>query len=304
MALLFIKPHANTTSTQKLVQAELQAAGITITKEFDLASEDIDKLRLIDQHYYAIASKAVLQKPDVQPVPPDKFKAQFKRDWADVLAKGEALNAMDALQYFGVDANGLEVLWRQCEKAKNIVKLGGGFYVGFVEDGVKPGRFVFNAFFMQMRNKFTAKGLSIHLYLVQWDPASLPWKRFRGEVLGPTDPSKAPPTSIRGQIFSRWKELGLSSVPDTGDNGVHASASPFEGLCERLNWMQIKNPADDAYGKRVLNAGVSEAVLRAWAVDPQVTVADNSKGSVFDHLEDTDSASCLAKLEKLYALNK
>ena len=50
-----------------------------------------------------------------------------------------------------------------------------------------------------------------------------------GQVLGPTDPSTAPPDSLRGQIMSGWEGLGLAAPPNTGDNGVHASASPFEG---------------------------------------------------------------------------
>ena len=33
---------------------------------------------------------------------------------------------------------------------------------------------------MSMRNKFTAPGLSIHYYTVQWDPAALSWADFRG----------------------------------------------------------------------------------------------------------------------------
>ena len=34
-------------------------------------------------------------------------------------------------------------------------------------------------------------------------------------------------------IHISYKELGLTSVPNKGDNGVHASASPFEGLAEK-----------------------------------------------------------------------
>jgi hypothetical protein len=34
-------------------------------------------------------------------------------------------------------------------------------------------------------------------------------------------------------LFFSYKELGLTSVPNKGDNGVHASASPFEGLAEK-----------------------------------------------------------------------
>jgi hypothetical protein len=37
---------------------------------------------LIDQHYYAIASKATLVKPKDLPVPQDKFEAAFGVSWA------------------------------------------------------------------------------------------------------------------------------------------------------------------------------------------------------------------------------
>jgi len=39
--------------------------------------------------------------------------------------------------------------------------------------------------------------------------------------------------SIRKAILDNYKKLGLTSVPNKGDNGVHASASPFEGLAEK-----------------------------------------------------------------------
>jgi len=59
---------------------------------------------------------------------------------------------------------------------------------------------------------------------------------FRGKLLGPTDPAEAPASSLRGKIAAQWEALGLAAAPDVGDNGVHASASPFEALAERLNW--------------------------------------------------------------------
>ena len=49
-----------------------------------------------------------------------------------------------------------------------MVKFGGGFYCGLIE-----GLYVFNGFFMSMRSKFTAPGLSIHYYVVEWDSAAL-----------------------------------------------------------------------------------------------------------------------------------
>merc|ERR1712151_328156 len=112
------------------------------------------------------------------------------------------------------------------------IKFGGGFYCGCIEHG-NIKYYTFNAFFMEMRNKFTDPSVSIHYYTVEFDSATLPWADFRGAVLGPTDPAAAPAESLRGRLHSDWQKLGLSAAPNTGDNGVHASASPFEGLAER-----------------------------------------------------------------------
>lgn len=66
--------------------------------------------------------------------------------------------------------------------AGNLVKLGGGFYCGLVNMNGKS-KYVLNAFFMDMRNKFTAPGGSIHYWTVEWDEAKLPWEDFRGRFL-------------------------------------------------------------------------------------------------------------------------
>lgn len=42
----------------------------------------------------------------------------------------------------------------------------------------------------------------------------------------------------------KWSDLGLKAQPDTGDNGVHASASPFEALAERSNWLRASVSKD------------------------------------------------------------
>ena len=106
---------------------------------------------------------------------------------------------------------------------------------------------------MAMREKYTKPGEKIYYYLVEWDPAKLSWEDFRGKVLGATDPSTAADGSLRKTIFSQWKSLGLKSEPNVGDNGVHASASPFEALAERLNWMKATLEAD-AFGKAMLDS--------------------------------------------------
>jgi hypothetical protein len=64
-AFVFIKPHAVTAATKALVSSSLGAQGITIRSEGTLTAEQIDAGKLIDQHYYAIASKATILKPCV-----------------------------------------------------------------------------------------------------------------------------------------------------------------------------------------------------------------------------------------------
>lgn len=148
-------------------------------------------------------------------------------------------------------------------------------------------------FFMEMRSKFVAPGTSIHYYVVEFDPSVLSWADFRGSVLGPTDPAKAPEGSLRNMMLKDWKNLGLEYEPNVGDNCVHASASPFEGLAERMNWLSVA-PENDSFGAKAIASGISAETLKAWSVDPQV------KGkSIFDQLEDMDAAECLAKMVEL-----
>merc|ERR1711935_505024 len=105
--------------------------------------------------------------------------------------------------------------------------------------------------------KFTKPGTQIYYYSVEWDPAALSWADFRGKVLGPTDPAEAPADSLRGQVMSKWKDLGLEAEPNVGDNGVHASASPFE---------------KDVFGRSMLAEDISIETIKAWSVDPQVNI--------------------------------
>eukprot|EP00729_Bicosta_minor_P031158 gene31158-24929_t len=187
--------------------------------------------------------------------------------------------------------------WGICKKAKKLIKFGGGFYCGLIEIEGKESYYVFNGFFMSMRSKFTAPGTSIYYYVVEWEESAASWADFRGKILGPTDPVEAPKDSLRGQIYAQWEALGLTAVPDVGDNGVHASASPFEALAERANWVKA-DIATDSFGSQLIAAGVGADTIKEWSVDPQVLVG-GSKGSLFDSVEDMDTAACIEKLASI-----
>lgn len=301
-AFVFIKPHANTADTRSLVASTFASRGLRIESEGELTAEQIDKGMLIDQHYYSIASKATLLKPRDVPVDAKKFEDLLGVSWDQAIRDNKVYNAVDACAYFGVDASGLKTLWNNSK----FVKLGGGFYCGLVGGAAettpvldqahyKAPIYVYNAFFMEMRALFVKPGSSIHYYIVDMDPSHISWKDFRGKILGHTDPKSSAPGSLRSEIFTKWKELGLEFVPNITCNGVHASASPFEALTEKMNWLKI-DPVGDAFGKQLMAAGVTREIIEAWSVDPQV----NGK-SLFDQLEDIEWDICI---ERAVALAK
>merc|ERR1719198_2898630 len=150
-----------------------------------------------------------------------------------------------------------------------------------------------------MRSKFTKPGTEIYYYVVEWDSNKLSWADFRGQVLGPTDPAEAPKDSLRGEILAKWQELGLKAEPNVGDNGMHASASPFEAFAERNNWLGVP-VQDDQFGKMLLDCGLKDPWITSMTRDPQVAISDTGKqGSIFDQLEDMDARECLEKIVQL-----
>ena len=301
-AFVFIKPHAHTKETIELVKKTFAEKKISILKEGELEAATIDEKKLIDQHYYAIASKATIKKPAELNVPADKFEGKFGVTWQSALDEGKVFNALDGCAKLEIDAATMDEHWSAAKKADKLIKFGGGFYCGYIEIEGKEPIYVMNGFFMSMRAKFVTPGTSIYTFVVKWDAADLKWEAFRGAVLGPTDPAQAPADSIRGMINADWEALGLKAPPNTGDNGVHASASPFEGMAERMNWLGSALK-DDPFGAALLEAGVPEAYINDGTVDPQVKIdADGKKGSLFDALEDMDTADCIAKVVELSKL--
>ena len=298
-----LQPHAckgKPGAVEAVVEETFAKNGIRVTSKGEMSAEVIDKNMHIDTHYGAIASKAVKLSPSELNVP-DKGKAQFEKmfgeKWEDAVAAGKVYNAKDGAAKLGVDGAGLDTKWAKLSRGKDLIKFGGGFYCGKVD-----GIYIMNGFYMAMRSAYCAPGEKIQWYTVSWPADALSWADFRGVVLGATDPSAAPVGSIRRSILDSYKKLGLKSKPNTGDNGVHASASPFEAMAERINWLGASAEAD-AFGKGMLAAKVPKAKIDEWCADSQVAVegetAPGKKMSVFDSLEDLDADAVLAKVGKI-----
>ena len=193
------------------------------------------------------------------------------------------LQCKQACEKLGIDGATLD------KKLGKKVKFGGGFYAFQVDD-----IWVMNGFYMSMRGSYTdAASNGIHYFTVQWPTDTLSWGDFRGDVLGSTDPATATEGSARRAIYDDWEALGLPGQPNTGDNGVHASASPFEAMAERNNWLGMTKE-EDPFAKGMMAAGISTKTIESWQNDPQVNCGDE-RGSLFDFLEDLDADTCISK---------
>jgi len=296
-AIVFIKPHAVTPKVEKLVRDQLAKHGVTIVNDGKITAEKIDEDKLIDKHYGAIASRAVEQKPnELSPQDSAKtlFNDTFGQTWDQALNAGKIFNSADAAKHLGIKLTDIGPKWEKLKKDKDMIKLGGGFYAGKIDD-----IFVINGFYVPMRAKFTTPGKCIQYFAVEWDPSVLPWQNFRADVIGATDPTKAKEGSIRNLILQGWEQMELTSAPNTGDNGVHASASPFEGLAEKVNWLGVK-VENDPFGQALISRGVSKETITSWFGDPAVEI-DGNKQSIFDTLEDLNVGECF---EKAITINK
>eukprot|EP00443_Scrippsiella_acuminata_P048683 CAMPEP_0115330522 /NCGR_PEP_ID=MMETSP0270-20121206/85816_1 /TAXON_ID=71861 /ORGANISM="Scrippsiella trochoidea, Strain CCMP3099" /LENGTH=514 /DNA_ID=CAMNT_0002751231 /DNA_START=46 /DNA_END=1590 /DNA_ORIENTATION=- len=298
-AFVFIKPHAMTEEVKQFVREHLASVGIFVQSEGMIPAEDIDQHALIDTHYGAIAAKAVKERPanlTVQPKAQEEFEQLFGLSWEEALQQDMVFNAIEGAEALGISTEELGARWGALQKGVDLLKFGGGFYCGKVENV-----FIINGFYLGMRAKFTTPGTCIYFFEVEWDARQLSWADFRGKVLGGTDPAAAEEGSARSTIFKSWEALGLVTCPDTGDNGVHASASPFEALAERANWLNLPIESD-FFGKALLASGLPLSTIQEWCSDPLVSFEDKRQ-SLFDLLEDLNSRECLQKCSMIVAEN-
>ena len=301
-AFVFAKPHANTPAVLEVIRTKFAEQGIKVLKEGIVTGDEIESKGFIDQHYYALAEKSTLTAGKDFPVTPEIFKEAFGEDWSTVVAEGRALNALEFKNKFPAlqPEGALDKAWDATSASGKRMNLEGGLYCGQITvDGVE--------YYMTMRGKFTSPGSSMHYYVVEFDPATLSWADFRGKVLGPTNPADAPTDSLRGIVAANWQKLGLQAPCDDSDNAVHASASPFESLVERTNWLACY-VADDPFGSALLAKGIPEATIKRWSNDPHVKYDDETakekgkaKGLIFDALKDLDYKQCL---DRCVAINK
>jgi len=214
----------------------------------------------------------------------DQFEAMFGTSWDETVAKGDVLNAAQAMKRLGLDGFQLQKGWN--DFASNRVKLASGTYVQkFETDGI----WVVNGFYAGMREEYIAPGQTVHWFVVSWDVQRLSWQQFRVQVIGATDPAAALHGSLRAKILKSWQALKLVSQPDMQHNAIHASAGPIEALKERMVWLDQPTVFNDPFAKAMIRNGVSQELLQKWLGNTKITM-NAQTSSVFDLTENKNTA--------------
>jgi nucleoside diphosphate kinase len=291
-ALVFIKPHANNHKAVSFINNHLNKNQITILNEGVLTAEHIIQNEIIENHYASIAYSAVRKKPaelTLQTESEDKFLNTFGLSWFEAIEKNILFNCEEAkVKLNGISGNELNEIWKKSKQTK----VAPGLYAAFFEE---EGIYVVNGFYLAMKELYTAPGSEVIWYQTEFSETEVPWKKFRSEVIGATDPSRAVEGSLRKSLLDQWKELDLPYPPNMTENGVHASAGPVEGLKERIIWTAI-DISKDPYTIELLNQGFSINQIEQFLENPLIQF-EGKKESVFDFTEDVNSSNAATMLK-------
>lgn len=301
-ALLYLKPRANSTETQLFVRDWLITNGFSISHEQNIASEDISHFGYFDKQYSRIADYAVALSPEkINPSTQarSRFQKMFGIEWEDAIRRGIVMNGVESAGYLELHHKKMSDVWKMCVRDGKMCKIDRGIYCTYVDIVLdKDPIFCINGFYMSMRHSYVAQGSSVHMFVVEWEESVISWKIFRRHVVGPTDPSMAPPSSLRGFIYTNWQELGLYAAPDFEDNGIHASASAFEAMVEKANWLKM-SVSTDPLCIEMTEENIPSMTTRKWCKNPLV------QGKyVYDYMENKGLDGCAIVAKELAALTE
>ncbi|CCW60139.1 unnamed protein product [Phytomonas sp. EM1] len=296
-ALLLVKPSAFTPRALLAIWQCILAhniAGLRMEDEDDIDAIQIQASNLVDRHYRTIAYYAgdcPLYDIPLDTETLERFQQGYGISWADAVAGGLVWSATNLLQFLTwVTPSDLYELW-SAQPCK--IKLTSGAYVAKLSIGPKDDAtcyYVVNGFYPYLRNLFLSPGSKTKCYIISWPETALSWSSFRKDVIGCTDPSKAPSNSLRGMLYRDWKDLDLAQQPSSTENGVHASASPLEAMIEEHLWLGTPLGRCCCSALMRKRFGLSPATWLSWASNPHIRIDGGPRSTrVFDVMENKNT---------------
>lgn len=301
VAMIYIKPDANTPAAQQAVRSWLEKKGFRVVKE---AGVDANAMQYnaykFEKQYSVISKRAVHTDPanvSLTAAAFVRFQKKFGLSWAVAISQNRVKNAASACEYLEMDVVTFTRAWMKSMQKNLYLQFGRGLCIGYIDNVEgKDAIFVINGFYFGMRSEYEAAGARLHCFSVEFDADSISWTAFRNNILGSSDPLKAHPDSLRRHVAVMAKSLELRHEPSVLHNCVHGSSSAFEAIAEHALWLGAPMTSIP-FANRLLSSGIPGAVIKEWLDNPIV------KGRrVFDHMENLGCDDCEIKARELYSV--
>jgi len=295
----FLKPEATSISSGVQVKEILTL----VKKVFEEHSIQIGAVRILgggylDAHNLMVEHYGVISKISKEGVSAISEQAKEKLDseFKDVLAGGAKVLGGNQFLEEQPQFNAFSLLTLNDNLGTK--RLAGGTYAMNLRVLGKP-YILLNPFHAYQLVPFTTVGNA----LIAFEGIStLPWETLRSKICGVTDPKAAEVGSLRNLFLLNKESLGLAEV-DRGNNGVHMSAGPLEGMVELARFFSDHDTHNKitydqtAFGSFLGNKGASVERVQELAQNPILNL-EGKAVSAFDATEEKDvgeSATILLK---------
>lgn len=297
--MLFFKPEvpllggAKLAPLFKMIDALCTKYDVEILNIGCLGYDYLGKTGIINEHYGVIGNLAANGMKALTPELQQKVRDNFPG-----IADDRIFGALQFLQANpSITAEQLGAEWETHNTART-KKLAPGTHSQQMNFAGSGDCVVFVGFFPLMAAHFTATGRSIIAMPVR---SKTNWEVLRNTMIGDTDPQNAVAGSFRGDLLQNKAALDMPIV-NKGQNGIHMSAGPLEGMVELIRFTSDRASgqtlATDVtnFGAAYLAAGGSKADLQTLQTNPLLNV--NGKTiSAFDVTEHVDMAPAIATLQ-------
>ena len=288
--VILVKPHAVNDDVLTVIETLLTDHSIRIQYIGHLSGADLSARNVVQHSFCTLFQHAIVIDPLELHVTAEMislFRTHFLMEWTTALNQSQLTNACDAAAYLEITQ---AELYDMCRRSKfPTLRLCKGVHLTYLDEDcssdpavkslLKSPIYVVNGFYSALKAQYENPATEVAYLLIEWDGAQWTWADLVHRIVGDSDPALASPTSIRGTIYRHWESLNLPAAPSRVDNCVHASASAFEGMVDRVVWTPGATLQTDILGSRLLAARIPHHLCQKWMRNPLV-----DGRTMFDHM--------------------
>jgi hypothetical protein len=297
-AVFFLKPELTSEpgvdlrAVLELVNDQLGRFSVRVGGIRVLGSQYLRQYNIIDQHYGVINAISRKGPTALSPAVFDQLEKSFVTEISSGATVLGGHQFLERYRFFSPAS--LAVLWDALNSQSR--KLAPGTYALPINVW-SDQNIVLNGFHPHQLEHFNAANRSIIVMALRCETA---WTALRDMMIGDTDPARAERGSLRQVFAQRQEDLNIPLV-NKGQNGVHLSAGPLEGMVEVMRFFSENADGkelittDTSFGRRLHASGFSEVEIDRLASN-QVLEMGGRTTSAFDLTEKMDAHAAVTTL--------